>query len=47
MTAAMDGSFQDNHSDTARKWQERFASRPANPNSVASIAIAPRWEFDS
>ncbi|MHC2656797.1 hypothetical protein ACVMHY_009376 [Bradyrhizobium barranii subsp. barranii] len=27
MTAAMDGSFQDNHAETARKWQERF---PAN-----------------
>lgn len=27
MTAAMDGSFQDNHTETARKWQERF---PAN-----------------
>jgi hypothetical protein len=24
MTAAMDGSFQDNHADTARQWQERF-----------------------
>lgn len=27
MTAAMDASFQDNHAETARKWQERF---PAN-----------------
>ncbi|MGA7807074.1 hypothetical protein [Bradyrhizobium sp.] len=27
MTAAMDGSFQDNHSETARKWQERFPAR--------------------
>ncbi|WP_271611849.1 hypothetical protein [Bradyrhizobium sp. CCBAU 21362] len=27
MTAAMDGSFQDIHTETARKWQERF---PAN-----------------
>lgn len=27
MTAAMDGSFQDNHTETARKWHERF---PAN-----------------
>jgi hypothetical protein len=27
MTAAMDGSFQDNHAETARKWLERF---PAN-----------------
>jgi hypothetical protein len=24
MTAAMDGSFQDNHTQTARKWRERF-----------------------
>jgi hypothetical protein len=27
MTAAMDGSFQDNHAETARKWQERFPAR--------------------
>jgi hypothetical protein len=27
MTAAMDGSFQDNHTETARKWQERFPAR--------------------
>jgi len=27
MTAAMDGSFQDNHADTARQWQERFPPR--------------------
>jgi hypothetical protein len=27
MTAAMDGSFQDNHADTARKWQERFPAK--------------------
>jgi hypothetical protein len=27
MTAAMDGSFQDNHTETARKWQERFPGR--------------------
>ena len=27
MTAAMDGSFQDNHAETATKWQERFPSR--------------------
>jgi hypothetical protein len=27
MTAAMDGSFQDNHTDTARKWQERFPAK--------------------
>lgn len=32
MTAAMDGSFQDNHTETARKWQERFpANRLAMP----------------
>lgn len=27
MTTAMDGSFQDNHTETARKWQERFPAR--------------------
>jgi hypothetical protein len=27
MTAAMDGSFQDNHAETARKWQERFPDK--------------------
>jgi hypothetical protein len=27
MTAAMDGSFQDNHAETARKWHERFPAR--------------------
>jgi len=27
MTAAMDGSFQDNHAETAKKWQERFPGR--------------------
>lgn len=27
MTAAMDGSFQDNHAETARKWLERFPAR--------------------
>jgi hypothetical protein len=27
MTAAMDGSFQDNHTETARKWQERFPAK--------------------
>lgn len=27
MTAAMDGSFQDSHADTAAKWQERFPAR--------------------
>ena len=27
MTAAMDGSFQDNHAETARKWQERFPAK--------------------
>jgi hypothetical protein len=26
-TAAMDRSFQDNHAETARKWQERFPAR--------------------
>jgi hypothetical protein len=35
MTAAMDGSFQDNHSDTARKWQERF---PANKLAMDPFA---------
>lgn len=27
MTAAMDGAFQDNHAETARKWHERFPAR--------------------
>jgi hypothetical protein len=27
MTAAMDGSFQDSHADTAAKWQERFPAK--------------------
>jgi hypothetical protein len=27
MTAAMDGSFQDNHAETARNWQERFPAK--------------------
>jgi hypothetical protein len=27
MTAAMDGSFQDNHTETATKWQERFPAK--------------------
>jgi hypothetical protein len=27
MTAAVDGSFQDNHTQTARKWQERFSAK--------------------
>lgn len=27
MNAAMDGSFQDNHADTARNWHERFPAR--------------------
>lgn len=27
MTAAMDGSFQDNHAETAKKWQERFPAK--------------------
>ncbi|WP_244978451.1 hypothetical protein [Bradyrhizobium pachyrhizi] len=35
MTAAMDGSFQDNHTETARKWQERF---PANRLAMAPFA---------
>lgn len=35
MTAAMDGSFQDNHTETARKWQERF---PANRLVMAPFA---------
>jgi hypothetical protein len=33
MTAAMDGSFQDNHTETARKWQERFPAK--------NLAMAP------
>ncbi|QUS37853.1 hypothetical protein RPMA_02505 [Tardiphaga alba] len=35
MTAAMDGSFQDNHTETARKWDERF---PANGMAMAPFA---------
>jgi hypothetical protein len=35
MTAAMDGSFQDNHAETARKWQERF---PANDLAMYPFA---------
>jgi hypothetical protein len=37
MTAAMDGSFQDNHTETARKWQERF---PTN-----RLAMPPFADF--
>jgi hypothetical protein len=35
MTAAMDGSFQDNHTETARKWHERF---PANKWAMEPFA---------
>ncbi len=41
MTAAMDGSFQDNHAETARKWQERFPARnlamPPFADSLSSL----------
>jgi hypothetical protein len=37
MTAAMDGSFQDNHTETARKWQERFPAR--------NLAMHPFGDF--
>jgi hypothetical protein len=44
MTAAMDGSFQDNHTETARKWQERFPGRslamPPFADCLSSILVS-------
>jgi hypothetical protein len=42
MTAAMDGSFQDNHAETAKKWHERF---PASAEYLSGTSSWEQWNI--